>query len=90
MDQWEYRTEILRAHLEARGTNELIRQKWPDARKVPKFTPETLINDLNRLGAQGWELVSMQPVAPDDDNLIQHSGSGQRSNAYFVVFKRRI
>lgn len=91
MEQWEYWTRILNAHIENEGAREFIRRNWPDW-EPPKFAPQTLMPALNSMGAAGWELVHMQPViARDKDEIIQSGGSGiSASNAYFCVFKRRV
>ncbi len=91
MEQWEYLTELLYANLESQGVKEFMQKSFPDWKKPPKYTPETLIPRLDRLGRQGWELVHMQPIAVVDDDLILHPGEyGQKSCVYFAVFNRRL
>ena len=51
-----------------------------------------MIPDLNKLGAEGWELINMEPVAEvggKEDILI--AGEGRKwTSVYFCVFKRRM
>jgi len=90
MEQWEYLTEFLHANIENPGAEESIQRRWPNW-KPPKYTPETMIPELNTLGEQGWELVHMQPVAGIGSNGDVHfQGETYKwSNVYFCVFKRR-
>jgi hypothetical protein len=90
--QWEYLTVFVKA--DARREDVFLREMrdWKDG--IPVYTPEALIPELNALGADGWELVHMQPVVVGDkrDVLVADSGSGGRSwaNQYFCVFKRPV
>ena len=48
--------------------------------------------ELDNLGYQGWELVSMQPVLGVGNNadiLMDEPVTFTYSNAYFCAFKRR-
>ncbi len=89
LQQWEYLTTFMEADAarEADFLNHL--RDWKEG--MPDFTPEALMPRLDYLGADGWELVHMQPVGVGKraDVLIQ-DGSGNRfwSNTYFCVFKR--
>lgn len=91
MDKWEYTSEIIHAHIDNKGVKEAIAKKYPGWRPS-KYSPELLEPSLDKLGMQGWELVSMQPIAGVGDNRdIYFVGGGSLySNAYFCVFKRRI
>lgn len=92
MPKWEYYTLFLKA--DARREEEFLQSiaSWKDG--IPLYTPESLIPGLNTLGAEGWELVHMEPVVVGNkgDVLVQDSGSGGRSWAsqYFCVFKRPV
>ena len=89
VQQWEYLTTFVEADA-AREVEFLSHLRdWKEG--MPDFTPEALMPRLNSFGADGWELVHMQPVAVGRraDVLVQ-DGSGNRvwSNTYFCVFKR--
>lgn len=91
MERWEYLTEFVRANIETKGIKEFLRQRWPDWKNPPKFTPETMIPRLDARGEQGWELVHMEPVAGVGNNGDVHftGAAYQWSHVYFCVFKRR-
>jgi hypothetical protein len=88
--QWEYMTTFVQA--EARLEEDFLRQMRDWKEGIPPFTPEALIPRLNAYGADGWELVHMQPVGVGNkgDVLVQDGGGGSRywSSAYFCAFKR--
>ena len=93
MEQWEYLTEFLYANLEAKGAKDYIHERWPDW-KPDKYAPEAMIPALNALGADGWELVHMQPVGVgrNSDIMVGYAANNMKdfwSNIYFCVFKRR-
>lgn len=56
----------------------LLSERWEYHRQIvtPKTEAEGIVNALNRLGSQGWELVTITPE------------SGEDYQAWF--FKRRI
>lgn len=89
MNQWEYLTKFVEANTETAES-----QMYADVyagEMPPTYTPEALMPELNRLGAKGWELVHMQPVAiGKNHDVLVHEGGGNRrwSNTYFCVFKR--
>ncbi|XWX02632.1 hypothetical protein VZO05_08935 [Aggregatilineales bacterium SYSU G02658] len=87
MEQWEYLTLMLRARVRNRATREYVQQRF---NKKPKpYSPESMIPELDKLGAEGWELVHMQPIARvGGKEDVQVSGSDWTSS-YFCVFKRR-
>jgi len=90
VEQWEYHTEIIRAHIDNPGVREALSRRWPTF-KPSKFSPETMVPHLDQWGAEGWELVHMEPVAGTGSNMDIHF-TGQApsySNEYFCVFKRR-
>jgi hypothetical protein len=89
MQRWEYRTELLEA--DAHNQREFLGQLWPD-QKPGKNSPRALIPLLNERGADGWELISMQPVfAGVNADILVHEGTGTRWSAtYLCTFKRPI
>ena len=90
--RWEYRTCFMFAHIENPGVKEYLKLKRPDLELV-RYSPETMIPELDELGDQGWELVHMQPVGSvgkkDDVGFIAGDAIARWSNSYFCVFKRR-
>jgi hypothetical protein len=94
MEKWEYMTEFVYASIEISGVREFMRQRWPNWQNPPKFTPETMILRLNKLGTEGWELMHVEPVAKVGNNgdvgFVTGEGATYWSNAYFCVFKRRM
>jgi hypothetical protein len=94
MEQWEYWTTFCWANIENPGAREYLKKKAPNW-NPPKFTPQTMIPDLNAYGEKGWELVHMEPVAEVGNNgdvaFVHGAEVTVRtwSNVYFCVFKRR-
>lgn len=87
MEQWEY----LSIFLEANASNDEMKQ-YIEARfgkQAKKYSPEALIPDLDKLGAQGWELLQIDPVGRvgRGENIQQDPYSWTAT--YFCVFKRR-
>ena len=90
MEQWEYHTAIIWAHEDNPGAREYVVRHRP-GEKVGKFSPVNLVPELDRLGKQGWELVTLQPIVMTADMAIMLSDSTpQASNVYFVAMKRRV
>lgn len=90
MDTWEYLSEITYANNENGGWKEYRDKTWPGF-NPPKFAPQTMIPFLNSRARDGWELVSMQPVAVGGNlDVLTHCPNSVYTNAYFCVFKRRI
>jgi hypothetical protein len=90
MDQWEYMPLFIEANAREKETKTYLKEKMPDQKRFPKYMAQAMMPELNELGAQGWELVHMEPVADvgkKGDVLV--SGSFRWSNTYFCVFKRR-
>ncbi len=87
-EKWEYLTTFLEAKT-SKDTKTYIKNNFD--KKAKKHSPESMIPELNKLGEDGWELVSMEPVAQvggKEDILI--SGEDRKwSHAFFCVFKRR-
>ena len=85
-EKWEYHTTFLYADSEHR--REFLEGRWPEWRP-PRYAAESMIPDLDQLGAEGWELVHMEPVCGVGKNGDVKFTLGACSNAYFCVFKRR-
>ena len=91
MDKWEYLTKFVEANAnkaEYKPYSEVYGEENP-----PLYTPESMMPELNHLGAKGWELVHMQPVeVGKNHDVLVHEGGGNRrwSNKYFCVFKRSL
>ncbi len=81
--RWEYRTCILWAE-------ESRKSKDSYERELPIYAPQHLIPELDALGAEGWELVHMQPVyaGNNHDVMVFADAARQWTHAYFCVFKR--
>ncbi len=91
MEQFEYLTTFLQAEAKTKEIKEFVKSRNPKIKNPPIFTPEALIPELNGLGAQGWELITMTPVAAvGRKGDVRFTGEEPRwSNTYFCVFKRR-
>jgi hypothetical protein len=91
-EKWEYLTKFIWASIENEGAKEYVQQRWPGWQPA-KYSPETMIPELNSYGNIGWELVHMQPVGAVGKNrdvgFVAGQGMPLWSNAYFCVFKRR-
>jgi hypothetical protein len=88
MQTWEYLTIFVEADAEREALYLVETRTWKDG--IPKNTPEAMIPQLNALGAQGWELVHMQPVyAGKKADVLTHAGNERLWTAnYFCAFKR--
>ena len=72
--RWEYRSIIISAQAHDPDTRAYLQGIWPGW-DPPRHAPQALIPKLDDMGAQGWELISMQPVYLDDDaNVLIHGG----------------
>jgi hypothetical protein len=91
MEQFEYYTTFLEAEAKTKEIKEWLKASKPKVKNPPVFSPEAMIPELNALGTQGWELVSMTPVAGvGKRGDVRFTGEEPRwSNTYFCVFKRR-
>ncbi len=88
MQKWEYLTRFL----EATKTDDSLTLS-AEPHDLASYSPETMMPELDRLGAKGWELVNMQPVyVGRNDDVLLHEGGGSRrwTNKYFCVFKRAV
>ncbi len=91
MEQWEYLPIHVEAEAKSKEIKEYLKNQMPDKKRFPRYLSQAMMPELNKLGAEGWELVHMEPVADvgkKGDNYF--TGTGSRwSNVYFCVFKRR-
>ena len=89
-EQWEYLTTFVEAKTSSKDIKNYIKENFD--KKPRKHSPEAMIPDLNKLGAEGWELINMEPVAQvggKEDILM--AGEGRKwTSVYFCVFKRRM
>lgn len=92
MPHWEYLTVFIKADAKREEDYLVALRDWKDG--MPRFAIEATMPQLNALGADGWELVHMQPVlvGSNGDILVADGGSGSRAWAsqYFCVFKRPV
>jgi hypothetical protein len=88
MEQWEYLSVFLQAQVKDKTTREMIKKRF--SKKARRYSPESLIPELDKLGSEGWELVHMEPIAKvgGNEDVLMDTGS-RWTNAYFCVFKRR-
>lgn len=98
-ERWEYITQFVFADIEFPGVKDYFKEAFSPEYKPPKYSPEAMIPELNSWGAEGWELVHMEPVAGVGKNFDVKFVSGGSttgiptttwSNVYFCVLKRRI
>jgi hypothetical protein len=90
MEQWEYLPTFLEANAKSKDKREYLKKRMPDVKKPPRYTPEAMMPELNRLGEEGWELIHMEPVsAVGRKGDVLFDNGRQWSNVYFCVFKRR-
>lgn len=87
MERWEYLTKFVEANAGDKEIREFVKKTF-DVKKPPRYTPESMIPELNKLGDDGWELVHMEPVAGVGGKGDVRFESGKWSNVYFCVFKR--
>lgn len=86
MEHWEYLTIFLEAEAKDKQSKEYIKQHFD--KKAKRYSPESMIPELNKLGAEGWEIVHMEPVARVGGNDDIQNDPYHWSNTYFCVFKR--
>ena len=92
-EKWEYTSVFINASVDNDGAKQYIKERWPEWVGLKKYSPETLIPELDRFGMDGWELVNMEPVVVGGNHDIAFVTSAgaptQWSNIYFCAFKRR-
>ncbi len=88
MAQWEYLTLFVEANARPKETQEFLKRRFPK-KKFVRYSPESLMPELDRLGAEGWELVHMEPVAQvgGKGDVLFPAGT-KWGRTYFCVFKR--
>lgn len=93
-EQWE--TFITFLDADAIEQADFLARTWPQI-TFPRYAVQTLMPQLDAIGEQGWEPVSVQPVivGVNGDVIMPSSdsrglGGGFYSNQYLCVFKRRI
>ena len=88
MQGWEYRTMFVQAEAEREMAYLMETRSWKEG--VPRNTPEAMIPQLNGFGAQGWELVHMEPVfvGRNADVIMMGDSTNRWTSTYFCVFKR--
>lgn len=85
LPQWEHYIEYIAADARKPQAKDFLTLYFR-GQEIPKYVAQATIPRLNELGAQGWELVHMQPVFLGQNGEI--TSSGDRTNIYFCVFKR--
>lgn len=91
MQKWEYLTTLLQAESEKQLP--WLQEHYPDIKKFAKYAYLALIPQMDKLGEEGWELVSCEPVKYGDnlDLMIAVNVYGQMNPwtyTYLCVFKR--
>jgi hypothetical protein len=87
--KWEYRTVILSAQAKDPDTRAYLQAIW-SGWEPPRHAPQALIPKLNEYGANGWELVHIEPVFLDDEaNILIHGGPGPGDDAITGMIKAR-
>jgi hypothetical protein len=88
--KWEYRTIILSADAHDPNTKACLQTLWPGW-EPPRFAPQALIPKLNDYGADGWELLDLQPVYLDGEaNILIHGGPNAPEGAVTGMVKARV
>lgn len=89
-EKWEYLTFVLYADLENPGAKEVMNHHWPDWKNPPRYTPQALMPELNRMGETGWELIHIERVNDSVYSDAIFKDNIGAVNAYFCVFKRKV
>jgi hypothetical protein len=88
MEKWEYSSGYLFIKDGNEMTNEGNLRNLPDNKKDLNYPPTSFIDDLNKLGNQGWELVYLK-----QGNIFYGNGKGSegstKGDRYFYIFKRK-
>ncbi len=95
MEKWEYITTFMWANIDNNNVKEYLARAYPNWAKPPKFTPETMIPELNEWGKEGWEVIHMEPVIAGSNHDVGFAHGGdvghtEWTNVYFVVMKRKL
>ncbi|HEY7124695.1 MAG TPA: hypothetical protein VH540_12140 [Ktedonobacterales bacterium] len=87
MPAWEHLVIYLTA--DAEQEMQFLQHKWPGT-QFPKYAAQALMPKLDMLGAQGWELVSCEPVivGMNGDIQIGNASMNHWTALYLCIFKR--
>lgn len=91
-DAWEHMIVTLLA--DATQQREYLQQRWP-GQQFPPYSPQALIPQLDAIGREGWELVSIQPVIMGNNGDLAILGDPPVGHSrwtyqYLCTFKRRL
>jgi hypothetical protein len=87
IERWEYQTRFMEAKARKREVKRYIRNVF--GKRAKRYSPESLIPELNALGDAGWEVIHMEPVPRVGGKEDFRFFGDNWSNTYFVVLKRR-
>lgn len=87
MERWEYQTRFMEAKAKKREVRRFIKTSF--GKRAKRYSPESLIPELNELGEEGWEVIHMEPVPRVGGKEDFRFFGDNWSNVYFVVLKRR-
>lgn len=87
--QWEHHIEYIQAEAYSSEHQANVATYYP-GRKVPIYAIQAILPRINELGAQGWELVQLEPVEVGKNGDIRISGgeSSRWTYTYLCAFKR--
>ena len=88
LERWEYQTRFMEAKARKKEVKRYIRSVF--GKRPKRYSPESLIPELNALGEQGWEVIHMEPVPRVGGKEDFRFFGDNWSNNYFVVLKRRV
>jgi hypothetical protein len=87
--RWEYRTTVFYAKATEPEAKAYLQSVWPGW-DPPRNAPQSLGHKLNDYGADGWELMHIQPVYLDDDaNILITGGPKPADDAITGMIKAR-
>lgn len=85
---WQYHIEYIYTDASHQQTKDFLATYYPGQR-FPRYAVQAALKRLDELGAQGWELVQMEPVDLGDNGDIRIGGERSYwTNTYLCVFKR--
>ena len=88
--RWEHHIEYITTNTSNPQVKDFLATYYPKS-GFPRYGAQAALKRLDELGAQGWELVHMEPVELGDNGDIRIGGqSPYWTNTYFCVFKRPI
>ena len=94
MDRWQYWVDVLSANATEPEARAWLNQAFPGW-KPSKYAAASIVPVLNRRGAEGWELISIQPlVVGNEGNVTQPTPDASMghdwTSYYLCTFKRRV